>query len=369
MANNKTSPVGEDSASTDDASGELQRTGKNPNAHSWLDRRMKQAEIRRKAQQRGLQNLKQELQTIIDKQDQWYMQSQEQQYIRHAYEKFGESAATLKASTVALHKMVREFPHDHEFIKVVFEPVPRFGLKRFEDFLASELGKKLSESTPESVVEDFKKVFEEHQVIDHSFGPADGKYPKIILPSAQGQEQSPNQTRVQIVQAPLGTKNRLVQQNSNIVSEDLQARGKRNNFLGVPGRGFSLPGSPNTVTEKSTQGLEKIGANFRSGSKSKAGGSPSSFNSKTAGKTSRGGNSVGRSAKKEGYAGSTNQVGGAISISGLQPPCLAPLSKMPTILGAGQSRTSAKHLKISKLTIDPVSSQSRKALRPDARSN
>lgn len=361
--------MGEDSTSTDDASGELQRTAKNPNSHSWLDRRAKQAENRRKVQQRGLQNLKQEIQTIIDKQEKWYMQSQEQQYIRHAYEKFGESTATLKASTAALHKMVREFPHDHEFIKVVFEPVPRFGLRRFEGIVAAEIDKKLSESTPESVVEDFKKVFEEHQVIDHSFGPADGKNPKIILPSAQGQQQPPNPTRVQIVQAGEGIKNRLVQQKSNIVSEDLQAGRNRNNFLGVPGRGFSLPGSPNTVTEKSGQGLEKIGANFRSGSKSKVGGSPSSFNSKTAGKTSRGGNSVGRSAKKEGYIESGNQVGGVISISGLQPPCLAPLSKMPTIIGVGLSRTGAKQLKISKLTIDPVSSHSRKALRPDARSN
>lgn len=354
-----------ESTSTDDASGESPKLAQYQKHHSWLDRRMNQAESKRKTHQHGIQRLKQQIQTIIDKQDNWYTQSQEQQYIRHAYEKYGESAATLKASTTALNKMVREHPHDHEFIKVVFEPIPRFGVKRFEKLVELELEKKPVESTRESVVEDFKKVFQEHGPIDHSFGPAEANYPKIILPSAEA-----NNKDNQATQVSPGTKNRLVQQNSNIVSEDLHAGGKRKNLLSVPARGFSLPGSPNTVTEKSGHEMEKIRPNFRSGSKSKIGGSPSSLNSKTAGKSSRDRNSAERSTKKDLPVSSQKAIfATAISISGLQPPCLAPLSKMQNLLAIGASRSSAKQLKISKLTIDPASAQQRKAFRPDALSN
>ena len=327
--------------------------------------RVRIAENRVKAHSRTIDTLKSEINTIISQNLCWERPTQREQYIKIAYEHWGESERTHLASLVALKRMATEHPHDHEFTPVSVDPVPRFGVKRFVALVQFELDAVTSESTPEQVIEDFQRVFSENEPADHSFGPRDTKYPIIILPEEQ--RDLPLTVGLASNSNPkFENPPQSLHKTSNITSRQSNRSGKKSDLLKIPTRGVSLPGSPNAVAANNTKELHSGSANFRSGSRSGIGGSPSSVNSQTAGKSSHGVRSQARSVHKQ--SNSAAKVEPISEIHKLQPPCLARLSQTPPLVGGSAQKQADTKRKLTKLTIESSLAYKKRFL-PDSRSN
>jgi hypothetical protein len=325
----------EDTASTDDASGDSRADNRSvANMQPlWLQRRAELAEQRDQINKQSLASLKSNIQNMNSRQVDWQKQTQQDQYINHAYSKLGESEATRSAALRALQKMVKLYPHDHEFVHVVVEPVTRFGIKRFEKYLQDDFDCLNQDENSLAVIEDYKQVFEEIQSGEHSFGPKNLRNPVIILPADEYAHD--RDTIVRIAESNDASARKFIPHKSKIVSEDLNLEKKKHNYLPVPSRGLSVPGTPNTDTEKSALDLHRRPDAFLAHGKQNFRGTPSSLNSKK-GLTnlSKPQNPIKTNTKyragkfTSGSAGDLATQQKSSPISRLQPPCLAPLSML-----------------------------------------